>query len=140
MKPRKTLHISILTVLIMFITVLPGLCRGEKQQVSEENIAYTNPEKTVQCRVGEAFSIILDSNPTTGYQWQLVNSPDGGFLKLIGSEYRAPKTGLAGAGGKEIWSFKALSAGQTMIVFEYLRPWERNKEPVKRTVFTVNTQ
>jgi inhibitor of cysteine peptidase len=101
---------------------------------------YTDPEKTIQCKIGEAFSISLDSNPTTGYKWQFAHPRNGKFLKLIGSKYKAPKTELAGAGGKEIWSFKGLSVGQTKIILEYNRPWEKDKEPIKRMTFMVNIQ
>jgi inhibitor of cysteine peptidase len=107
---------------------------------SAKTTPYTDPEKTIQCNVGGAFSIVLDSNPSTGYQWQLAQSPNREFLKLINSTYRAPITELVGAGGKEIWSFKALSVGQRTIVLEYVRPWEKNKEPVKSVTFTVNIQ
>jgi inhibitor of cysteine peptidase len=121
----------------LFVTTCTGLI---KQTVSKESATYTDPEKTIQCNVGGAFSIVLDSNPSTGYQWQLAQSPNREFLKLINSTYRAPITELVGAGGKEIWSFKALSVGQRTIVLEYVRPWEKNKEPVKSVTFTVNIQ
>jgi predicted secreted protein len=140
MKPGKTLGIGIFAALIMFIIATHGLCEGVKQEINKEDAIYTNPEKTIRCKAGSTFSIVLDSNPTTGYQWQLADSRDGRLLKFINSRYRASKTDLAGAGGKETWSFKALSAGQTTIIFEYLRPWEKNKEPAKKTVFKINIQ
>jgi inhibitor of cysteine peptidase len=140
MKSKTTIFIAICTVMVIHIAVAPGLCAGEKQTVSKDNATYTDPEKTIQCNVGGTISIVLDSNPSTGYQWQLAHSPDGELLKLLNSTYRAPITELVGAGGKEIWSFKALSVGQRTIVFEYVRSWEKNKEPVKRTTFTVNIQ
>jgi inhibitor of cysteine peptidase len=140
MKSKTALFVTTFTVMIILMTGSPGLCAGEKQTVSKDNATYTDPEKTIQCNVGGAFSIVLDSNPSTGYQWQLAQSPNREFLKLINSTYRAPITELVGAGGKEIWSFKALSVGQRTIVLEYVRPWEKNKEPVKSVTFTVNIQ
>jgi inhibitor of cysteine peptidase len=141
MKSKKTtVFIAAFTVMIILITVSPVLCADEKQTVSKESATYTDPEKTIQSNVGGTFLIVLDSNPSTGYQWQLTQSPNREFLKLINSTYRAPITELAGAGGKEIWSFKALSVGQRTIVFEYVRPWEKNKEPLKSVIFTVNIQ
>jgi len=140
MKSIKTICIAIFTIMVILITVSPGLCAGKKQQVSKEDTIPTDSGKTIQCNVNSTFSIVLDSNPTTGYRWQLASSQNGALLKLIGSQYRAPETELAGAGGEEIWSFKALSVGQTTIIFEYMRPWEKGKEPIKRTVFTVHIQ
>jgi predicted secreted protein len=140
MKIKTTIFIATFTAIVILITVLTGFCEGEKQWIGNKNIVYADPEKAIQCKIGEAFSISLDSNPTTGYKWQLAHSQDGKFLKLISSKYKAPKTELAGAGGKEIWSFKGLSVGQTKIVFEYKRPWEKDKEPIKRMTFMVNIQ
>jgi predicted secreted protein len=140
MKLETTMFISIFTIMVTLITVSPGLSEGEKQWIGKKDIMYLDLEKTIQCKIGEAFSISLDSNPTTGYKWQLAHPRDGKFLKLIGSKYKAPKTELAGTGGKEIWSFKALSVSQTTIVFEYVRPWEKDKEPIKRITFMVNIQ
>jgi inhibitor of cysteine peptidase len=134
------LFFTTFTVMVMLMTGSPGLSAGKKQTVSKESVTYTDPEKTIQSNVGGTFLIVLDSNPSTGYQWQLTQSPNREFLKLIDSTYRAPITELVGAGGKEIWSFKALSVGQRTIVFEYVRPWEKDKEPLKSVTFTVNIQ
>jgi inhibitor of cysteine peptidase len=140
MKSKTIIRIAIFTVMVMLIAVLPGLCEDEKQLVSKENAIYTDLEETIQCKVGGTFSIVLDANPSTGYQWRLAQSADGGSLKLVNSKYIAPITELMGAGGKEIWSFKALSVGQRTIVFEYVRPWEKDKEPERSIAFTVNIQ
>jgi predicted secreted protein len=138
MKSKETIFITFFTVMVILIMVLPGLCEDKKQTDGKKNAIYTNPEKTIQCKVGETFSIVLDSNPSTGYQWQLAHSVDGKLLKFINSKYIPPKIELAGAGGKEVWSFKALSIRQTTIVFKYIRPWEKDKEPVKSMTFSVN--
>jgi predicted secreted protein len=48
-----------------------------------------------------------------------------------------PTTRLVGAGGKEVWTFKAVSEGKTEIALKYFRPWETNVEPVEKTNFVV---
>lgn len=140
MKQNIMILVFIFMAMVICITTISGSCSAYEQLADKENISYANPEKLIHCKVGETFSIVLDSNPSTGYQWRPANSSDGGPLKLIGSKYRASKIGLEGAGGKEIWSFEALSVAQKTIVFEYVRPWEKDKEPVKRMTFTVNIQ
>jgi inhibitor of cysteine peptidase len=140
MKLKTTISILIFAVMFILITISPGFCEGVKQTINKKNTAYTDPEKTIQCSVDEEFSIVLDSNPTTGYQWQLARPTDEKTLNLIDKKYKAPKPQLAGAGGQEVWSFKALSAGKTTIVFEYRRPWEKEKGPVKSMSFIINIQ
>ena len=140
MKQNKMILVFVFMSMVICIATISGSCAANKQLTDKENMSNTNPEKPIHCRVGETFSIILDSNPSTGYQWRLANSSDGGLLKLIGSKYRASKIKLEGTGGKEIWSFEALSVAQKTIVFEYVRPCEEDKEPVKRMTFMVNIQ
>jgi inhibitor of cysteine peptidase len=98
-----------------------------------------------QCRIntviginlGENVVISLGSNRTTGYQWQLASPVDKNILELVGSEYITPKTQLVGAGGKEVWTFKTLARGKTIISFKYVRLWEKGVLPVQTATFTV---
>jgi inhibitor of cysteine peptidase len=85
------------------------------------------------CRVaaGQEFTVSLGSNPATGYSWQLGKSLDATILKLAGTRYETARTGLLGAGGKETWTFQAVSAGQTTISLNYVRPWEKDVPPAR---------
>ncbi len=56
----------------------------------------------IEVEVGQEFAITLRSNPTTGYQWQLVGLSDEDIVKLVGSEYKGPEAELVGAGGEEV--------------------------------------
>lgn len=85
--------------------------------------------KVIEAQAGHNFTIILKANATTGYQWQIAKPLDESIVKLINSEYLADKTKLVGAGGKQVWIFKALKAGQTNISFKYMRPWGKNTPP-----------
>ena len=91
----------------------------------------------VEVEVGQEFTITLESNPTTGYQWQLAKPLDEGILKFIGSEYKAPETELLGAGGKEVWTFKAVNRGIAEISLKYVRLWEKDVPPAKEQTFAI---
>lgn len=74
-------------------------------------------------KVGNSFTLRLNSNPTTGYRWTA--SYDDKVLALIGSDYQPDGNGnLVGQGGQDIWRFKALQAGTTELKMTYSRPWE----------------
>ena len=47
MKLKTAIFIAIFTVMVILITVSPGLCAGAKKTVSKENTMYTDPEKTI---------------------------------------------------------------------------------------------
>jgi len=102
---------------------------------------YSDPARPVKTRIGSHFVIVLDSNPTTGYGWQLGESFDKTMFEVTEIRYE-PSNGkrLAGAGGKQTWMFRALCAGNAVIDFEYLRPWEKDIPPVKKVRFAVTVR
>jgi predicted secreted protein len=88
--------------------------------------------------VGDEFTITLDSNATTSYEWQLADTLDESILELVGSEYTIPNDeGLAGAGGIEVWTFKAVGAGETDVSMKYVHPWEEEGTPAKERTFSI---
>lgn len=100
--------------------------------------AYSDPEQTIETNVDNKFDIVLESNPTTGYSWEA--SYDQNQLKLVDKIYEeieGPEE-LLGAGGNEIFRFKALKSGETQITMSYKRSWET--EVLEQKVFTVDVK
>ncbi len=82
--------------------------------------------REIDIPVGGMLVITLCSNPTTGFQWsETANISDTAVLKQVSHEF-IPSQGAnqTGAAGKEIWSFRALSEGESLVSFEYSRPWQ----------------
>ncbi|MFC1987209.1 protease inhibitor I42 family protein [Chloroflexota bacterium] len=97
---------------------LIAACSGEVK-------THTDADKTINTTVNQEFIIALDSNPTTGYNWEA--SYDESILKLADSKYevgRQTQTDLVGAGGTQYFQFKALKTGKTEITVTYKRSWE----------------
>lgn len=80
------------------------------------------------------FSVNLNSNPTTGYQW-ILTSYDKYLLKLNTSQFMASKSRLLGASGVTIFNFSIIEGVRrpqtTVIKFVYRRPWESNTGTTK---------
>ncbi len=93
--------------------------------------------KTIEVQAGHNFTITLEANATTGYQWQFAGPLDESAIQLISSEYLADKTGLAGSGGKQVWVFKAIKTGSSSIPFQYIRTWEENMPPERKELFII---
>jgi inhibitor of cysteine peptidase len=91
----------------------------------------------IEVEVGQEFAIILRSNPTTGYHWQLAGLSDEEIVKLVRSEYKGPEAELVGTGGEEVWAFQAISQDETVVSLEYVRPWEKDVPPAEARSFTV---
>jgi inhibitor of cysteine peptidase len=93
--------------------------------------------KPITVTAGQTFNVTLASNPTTGYSWALAKPLDPKLLTLVTNIYQRPETRLVGAGGNEVWTFKAAGEGRTDISLKYVRPWETNVPPVRTTNFVV---
>jgi inhibitor of cysteine peptidase len=85
----------------------------------------------IQLSQGEDLTITLDSNPSTGYGWQVAES-DEAILQQVGkAEYITSDPAgqpLPGQGGKEILRFVSVSPGKTTLSLFYIRPWEDDVE------------
>ena len=110
----KRLFVLIMASLLA-LSLLAG-CGGVKTYVDEDGVLKTG--------VNQEFVIALDSNPTTGYDWEA--SFDDNMLSVVEKKYnpgeKAP--GLVGAGGTQYFRFKALRKGSTEITVTYKRSWE----------------
>jgi len=82
---------------------------------------YTGQDRDIAVSVGERFVIGLESNPTTGYEWEA--HFDSSMLQLVDREFSAQGLGI-GSGGIERFRLKALTAGETTLELMYKRAWE----------------
>ena len=87
---------------------------------------------------GQVLFVTLESNPTTGYGWQ-VAEVDKSILRQVGDpEFKSSAQGnppVVGTGGTQTFRFESVGAGTTTLKMIYVRPWEKDVPPVK--TFTV---
>jgi inhibitor of cysteine peptidase len=95
----------------------------------------------VELVIGQTHEVRLASNATTGFTWMA--HYDETLLALVEDRYEAPPAGgdppLLGAGGEQVFVFKALSRGTARVIFEYMRPWE-SLPPEKSLEYTFNVK
>ena len=105
---------------------------------SSEPISFGDiSEQELTVKEGEDFSIFLDANLTTGYQWQMDSDRD--FIQFLDVSYTPPSTELVGTSGVEKFDFKAMKQGEVSIIFSYLRPWEE-KAPIKKIIYNLTIE
>ncbi|HUU96054.1 MAG TPA: protease inhibitor I42 family protein [Phycisphaerae bacterium] len=78
---------------------------------------------TVTASVSTLIVVMLASNASTGYQWELAQL-DTSVLENTADTYLPPAIAIPGAPGSERWEFVARAAGTTTLRLEYRRPWE----------------
>jgi inhibitor of cysteine peptidase len=91
--------------------------------------------QAVTAAAGEEFTVELESNPSTGYEWQVTEIADEQVVRLVDSEYVPPESDLLGASGKQVFTFEAVDEGSTRITLEYARAFEDS--PIARHVVDV---
>jgi predicted secreted protein len=82
-------------------------------------------EKPIEIKtvvIGEDFLIILDANPSTGYTWE-ADSFDKNYLTLQSKDFISDRVSpeMVDAGGKEVFTFAPIKAGETTIIIKYLK-------------------
>jgi len=92
----------------------------------------------VSLKVGAVMEVRLDANHTTGYSWIVAPVPNPVLMRQGKAEYLDNAAeNRVGAGGVEVWRFKAVKAGKQGLQFEYRRPWEKGTPPAKVVTFAV---
>ena len=99
--------------------------------VSAVTLTEAQNGKTVVVDQGASLIISLESNPGTGYKWQ-IGKNDNAILKFVDQSALPPKTPMPGARGRQMFKFKAIASGNDAFELEYVRPWEKGVAPAKR--------
>jgi inhibitor of cysteine peptidase len=128
---RKTL------VIITLVSISLFACGGN----DKSTLKISDPQQPIVVGTGEEFNIVLESNPTTGYHWDIVGELDRNVVEFVKSEYTSTSDpNLVGGGGVEVWTFKAVSAGETQVTLGYYPPSNDPVDPQQTTTFTVTTK
>ena len=75
---------------------------------------------------GEVVEVRLEANPSTGYDWQVVEL-DESVLRKAGARFE-PESALLGAPGTAVLRFEAAGSGSARLRLVYARPWEAEYE------------
>jgi predicted secreted protein len=121
-------------LLIIFFSISLTACGRN----AESELKISDPKQPIEVGAGQEFSIVLESNPTTGYHWDIVGDLDQNLVKLVKNEYTSTSDpNLVGGGGVDVWTFKAVNTGETQVTLGYYPPSNDPVDPQQTTIFTV---
>lgn len=126
----------LLTILALALTA----CGGKSTEAPVPQLQISDPGKNIEVVAGNEFKIIIESNPTTGYQWELIGELDAGIVQFVSKDYRANEPVLIGSGGSDVWTFKAVASGETTITLGYYPPSNDPVDPDQTVTFTVTVK
>ena len=93
----------------------------------------------MKVRTGEVFKVVLKSNQSTGYSWHWENQSKESILDSVYVDYVLKDRAITGAGGNEIWEFRAKRKGKQEVIMVYKKPWEEAGK-ADRKVFLIHAE
>jgi inhibitor of cysteine peptidase len=125
-----------LATMLTLVALLAAACDGSDGGSDATKLTASDSGSTIDVPVGREIVVTLESNPTTGYTWELAGGLDTAVVEHVSQSYEqeAGTEGMAGAGGTDTWTFEAVGPGTTTIELDYLRTFE---EGSTTSTFTV---
>jgi predicted secreted protein len=125
---------------ILSLLALAVMALSSCGETNKDIFQISDPAKQLEASAGNEFKIIIASNPSTGYHWELVEELDETTVQFVSREYRASEPVLAGSGGVDVWVFNAVSPGETSITLGYYPPANDPVEPQQIVEFIVTVK
>ena len=82
----------------------------------------TDPTELITVAPAETFDIVVPANPSTGYSWNIIPELDENIVQFVSQNFIAAQPTAIGSGGVDVWTFRAVNAGDTTIVLGYYPP------------------
>lgn len=123
---KRTIALALGLLIIAAVVGVTGASAGNGGGKST-TIDRSYSGKLIELAVGDTLTIELESNPTTGFSWALLESTGESVLQEAGHDFVLDETvdpPMPGTGGTEVWTFTAFAAGETTISLEYSQPWD----------------
>jgi inhibitor of cysteine peptidase len=127
---------SITSLLMLLIgTLLLSACGATPEPIQ---VGAEADGTQVELKVGQQVVISLESNPTTGFGWHVLDLDEGVLTQVGEVEFTQDEEaeGLVGAGGIESLTFEAVAKGTTTLTLTYDRSWE-SVEPEQTFTLTI---
>lgn len=112
----------IVKLAVIFIASLLVSIPSCQPNPSDFDLTKADNGRTIQTVVNGKITVTLDSNATTGYQWE-IQDLNQTILSNTDHTYQALGN-LIGSGGQEIWEFTAVATGSTTLKMRYVRPFD----------------
>jgi len=115
------------------LTVLTAHLNEVYPPAATVEVNQDNDGGQIELEQGQVLVVTLESNLSTGYRWEPAKNKKSVLLQLGKPEFKPSETSeppMVGAGGWEIFRFRAVSAGQMTLELAYHRSWE-DAEPLK---------
>jgi inhibitor of cysteine peptidase len=102
----------------VLLAVILGIVTGCGSPAEVELDASDNGSQ-IEVEVGQILAVTLETNPTTGFWWEVAKLDDNVLQQQGSPSYRRLGKEVPGAGGLAIYRFEAVGVGQTTLELAY---------------------
>lgn len=112
-------------IVLLLLCIAAICCAGCSQTAQVNTFTEDDNGTTVTMGMSDSAIVILDSNPTTGYEWKANTT---GNLVITDEKFVSDNVpGMVGEGGKQQWTLAANAPGTYEFTAMYERPWEETE-------------
>jgi inhibitor of cysteine peptidase len=106
---------------------------------TKQNFTQSDTGSTISLAQNEPFTVTLEGNPATGYEWALDADISSG-VELVGEPEYSSSSKAIGSGGTYVFTFKAIEAGEHTLQLKYWRSFEPNTPPTETFVLKMQVE
>jgi predicted secreted protein len=123
-------------VILLLLSVLFILSavdnRKNLEMIFTYKLSQNSALETVAIREGVSVTFLLETQLSTGYDWEL-EKPVSAIVEVIDDSVSGKEPDLTVMGGSEnhLFKFRAVKKGNAILTFLYKRSWEKNMDPLK---------
>ena len=133
---RQTTAIKLSLICLFTLIAMAGCAPATKEIMEGIQVNLSDNGSKIEVKAGDTLVVSLDSNPTTGYSWQIAEI-DSSLLIQEGEAGFESESEAPGSGGIETFHFKALASGESELKLIYHRLWEEGVDPLEVFSITV---
>jgi len=96
------------------------------------NLSMDYNGRQIELTNGQTFNVTLETNPSTGYSWEVVEL-NNSIIQKIGeavSEPNITQKNMVGVPVMHTFQLEVINTGQTTLKIVYHRKWEKDVAPV----------
>ena len=123
-RPVAILLASFAFVSVVFLSSTPSEAKMSAILTAADN------GRTIDLRVGDAITLRLPENASTGYRWA-VDAADANLIEIKEGDY-VSQSKMPGGGGERQWSIQAKAAGSAQLKLKRWREWQGEGSVVER--------
>ena len=129
----KSITVNNFIVIVLLTTIIAAGCGS----TGEVRLDMADNGRQIEVEVDQILVISLESNPTTGFGWELIEIEDPILQSMGDAEFQPSESKeVVDAGGTEIFRIKVVGTGQTILTLVYRRSWEEDVDPLE--TFRIN--